>query len=76
MKKVIIKENKKEYYLDEPRDKQIYAKVKKLEKLNLKKEEKELVKLIKSQLEKNWRKSLLANLTKLTNKSRRIKINK
>jgi len=49
-------------------DFEILAKCKQLEKLNLSKEDKFLVKLIKSQLEYDWREPLIRTLNKLLRK--------
>lgn len=62
---------KKKYVLSLDTDFEILAKCKQLEKLKLTKEDKRLVKLIKTQLEENWRKSLLRMLTQLLKKYKR-----
>jgi len=59
---------KKKYSLPEKRDREILSKVKQLEKLNLGKADKTLVALIKTQLEKDWRKPLMQGLDKLLKK--------
>lgn len=63
--KKIIKEGNKRYIIDEKRDMIIYQKIKKLEKKKLSKEKKEMLKLIKTQLEGDWRKYLIQELNKL-----------
>lgn len=62
---------KKKYVLSLDTDFEILAKCKQLEKLKLTKEDKRLVKLIKTQLEENWRKSLLRMLNQLLKKYKR-----
>lgn len=59
------KEEKQKYLLPEKRDLEILGKCKELEKRRLSKEDKFLVKFIKTQLEKDWRKYLLKELNKL-----------
>jgi len=61
----IIDEGEKKYIIDEPRDREIFEKVKKLEQLKLNKNDKETIKLIKTQIEGDWRKYLLEALNKL-----------
>jgi len=51
------------------RDYEILSKIKELEKKKLEKEDKEIIKLIKTQLERDWRKPLLVKLDKLLKKS-------
>ncbi len=63
-----IKEGSKRYIIDEKRDLMIYKKVKQLEKIKLNKPNKELLNLIKTQLENNWRKYLINYLNKLLKK--------
>jgi len=53
------------YLLPTQRDVEILNKCKQIEKLKLLKEDKTLVKLIKTQLEKDWRKHLLKKLDEL-----------
>jgi hypothetical protein len=65
--KVALTEKKK-YVLSTNTDFEILAKCKKLEKRKLTKEDKFLIKIIKAQLETDWRKSLLNTLNKLLNK--------
>ena len=65
--KVTTREKKK-YLLPTDRDLEILAKCKLLEKLKLNKEDKTLVKFIKTQLEEDWRKPLLKMLNKLLKK--------
>ena len=59
---------KKNYVLSTNEDFEILAKCKKLEGLKLTKEDKFLVKLIKTQLEYEWRKTLLKPLNQLLKK--------
>ncbi len=65
MRRYIITEGNKRYLIDNRRDLSIYTQIKKLEKKKLSKQDKELVKFIKTQLEKDWRKYLLIKLKKL-----------
>jgi hypothetical protein len=65
MKKYVLKEGNKKYLIDNNTDQKIYDNVKKLEKKKLNKKDKKLVKLIKTQLEKNWRKYLVQEINKL-----------
>ena len=58
----------KKYVLKTKRDIQILNLCKQIEKLKLSKEDKDLVKLIKTQLEKDWRKLLIMELEKLIKK--------
>ena len=59
---------KKKYVLSTDNDFEILAKCKLLEQLNLTKEDKILVKLIKTQLKDDWRKALLKTLERLLKK--------
>ena len=59
---------KRNYVLSTNGDFNILAKCKQLEKLKLTKEDKLLVKLIKTQLEDDWRKHLLKKLNQLLEK--------
>lgn len=59
---------KKRYVLSTDTDFEILSKCKKLEKLELKKEDKILIKIIKAQLEDDWRKSLIKMLNELLKK--------
>ena len=61
-------QEKKRYVLRTHADLEILASCKILEKLRLAKHDKELVKLIKTQLKKEWRKPLLQQLNKLLKK--------
>lgn len=61
---------KKKYILSTDTDFEILEKSKKLEKLKLNRDDKFLVKIIKTQLEDDWRKHLLSTLNKLTRKHR------
>jgi len=58
----------KKYLLLEERDKKILEKCKHLEKSKLTKEDKHTIELIKTQLERDWRKPLLKALNKLERK--------
>ncbi len=58
----------KKYLLPEKRDLEILSKCKELEKTKLSKEDKLLVKFIKTQLEADWRAPLLEELDKLIKK--------
>ena len=58
----------KKYIVKTKRDIDILNLCKKLEKLNLSKKDKNLVALIKTQLEKDWRKHLLKTLNKIFKK--------
>lgn len=68
MKKEIINENGKKYLIDNPIDREIYKKIKYLENIKVSKVEGKLIKIIKTQLEPNWRKYLLIELNKLLRK--------
>ncbi len=59
---------KKKYVLPTERDIEILRKCKQLEKLELDKSDRFLVKFIKTQLEADWRKYLLEELNKLIKK--------
>lgn len=59
---------KKRYVLSTDADFEILAKSKQLEKSKLTKEERTLVKLVKTQLEADWRKALLERLDRLLRK--------
>ncbi len=61
---------KKKYVLPTKTDFEILAKCKQLEKLSLTKRDKFLVKFIKTQLEKDWRKPLLRELNRLLRRSK------
>lgn len=58
---------KRKYVMSVDADFEILAKCGQLEKTKLAKQEKELVKLIKSQLENDWRKPLMRKLNQLLN---------
>jgi hypothetical protein len=66
----ITKAEKRKYLLPKHADLEILTKCKQLKKKNLNKDEKLLVKLIKSQLEKDWRKPLILKLNQLLKKHR------
>jgi len=61
----VTKAEEKKYVLSTDEDYEILGKVKQLEKMKLTKEEKFLVKFIKTQLEHGWRKSLIKELDKI-----------
>ncbi len=58
--------DKKRYVLGEKRDYLILDKIYKLEKQKLSPDEKKMLKLIRTQLEADWRKPLLKTLEKMT----------
>lgn len=60
--------DKRGYLLPEDRDYEILDKCKRLEKLQLTRKDKYLVKFIKTQLIKDWRKPLLKELNNLLKK--------
>lgn len=60
--------DKNRLLLEEKRDYEILGMIYELENRKLKKEQKELVKFLKSQLEDDWRKPLLGFVRKLTKK--------
>ncbi|MFH1365171.1 MAG: hypothetical protein ABIH28_01135 [archaeon] len=64
----IIKKGNKEYLIGEKRDLIIFNKIKELEKKGLNNQDKEVIKLIKTQLEKDWRKYLINYLKRLSTK--------
>jgi len=66
-----IKEKNKKYVIDERRDLIIFNKIKKIEKMKLINEDKEVISLIKTQLQKDWRKYLINYLNKLEKKYKR-----
>jgi len=61
----ITKADKKKYALPTKLDVDILIKIKKLEKKILNKEDKRMLRLIKTQLKKDWRKPLIEELNKL-----------
>lgn len=67
----ISQKEEKRYVLSVDRDFEILNKCKMLEVLKLPKESKELVRLIKSQLEDDWREPLIKSLDKLLKKYKR-----
>ena len=67
----ITKEEKRKYVLSTKVDYEILGKIKQLEKIKLEKHEMQMVKFLKTQLEKNWRKPILNLLNKFL--SKRIK---
>jgi len=68
MKIKVKKADQKKLLLLQQRDYEILEKIYLLEKKKLNKEQKELIKFLKTQLEKNWRKPLLEFLNKLIKK--------
>lgn len=68
----ITKKEKKKYVLSTKADYEILDKIKKLEKLKLNRNEKEMVKFLRTQLEKNWRKSVLNLLNLLLKRHYRL----
>lgn len=64
----ITKYEKKNYVLKDKKDLVILLKIKGLEKKRLKNDDKEAVKLIKTQLKDDWRTPLIAYLNKLIKK--------
>ncbi len=62
------RKEKKKYVLSTAEDYEILAKVKQLEHLKRSKHDAETVALIRTQLEKNWRKHLLKKLNKMLKK--------
>ena len=69
MKKVNVKKtDKKKLLLEEDRDYEILEKIYLLEKKKLTKDQKELVRFLKSQLQDDWRKPLLRFVNELIKK--------
>ena len=62
------KAEKKRYVLKDKKDLIILQKIKELEKKKLNKEDKDIIKLIRTQLEKEWRNPLIKYLNKLLKK--------
>jgi len=62
---------KKKYVLSTNEDYEILSKIKQLEKLKLTKEDKYLIKFVKTQLEHDWRKPILKTLSKVLKKYER-----
>ncbi len=63
--------DKQKYVLEDPKDLVILEKIKSLEIKKLQKEDKVILKLIKTQLERNWREPLIVYLNKLIKKYER-----
>lgn len=61
----ITKEDKKKYALNTKTDLNILIKIKRLELKKLSRENKRMLKFIKSQLENNWRKPLIKELKRI-----------
>ena len=69
MKKIILTDyEKKNYVLPDKKDLVILSKIKELEKRRLSKEDKKVIKLIRTQLKKDWRTPLINYLNKLLSK--------
>ena len=68
----LTKTEKKKYVMSIDGDYEILSKVKQLEKLNLSKEEKFLVKFVRTQLEHDWRKWIIKELDKILRKRRKF----
>jgi len=64
----ITETEKKKYLLPEARDLEILLKCREIESLNINENDRNMVELIKSQLENDWRKYLLAALNQLLKK--------
>ncbi len=62
---------KKKYVMSTDGDYEILSKVKQLEKMELTKEEKFLIKVIRTQLEHDWRKQLIQPLNKIFRKHKK-----
>ncbi|MEW6295177.1 MAG: hypothetical protein AB1467_02675 [Candidatus Diapherotrites archaeon] len=62
---------KRKYVLSLDKDFEILGKCKKLEKIKLSKEDRSLIKFIKTQLERDWRKSLIKKINQLLKKYER-----
>ncbi len=61
----VTKSEKRKYVLKEKKDFLILSKIKELEKCKLNKQDEKIVKLIRTQLEENWRTPLIKFLNKL-----------
>jgi len=59
---------KRKYVLNDKNDLIILSKIKELEKRKLTEKDKEIIKIIRTQLEKEWRKPLINYLNKLLRK--------
>ncbi|HIG97196.1 MAG TPA: hypothetical protein HA230_02520 [Candidatus Aenigmarchaeota archaeon] len=66
----ITKSEKKKYVMSTSEDYEILQKVKKLEKRELTKDDKILIKLVRTQLEREWRKHLIIVLNKILRKTK------
>lgn len=64
----ISESDRKKYVLKESKDEEILLKCKKLETMELEKQDKSLVKLIKTQLEDDWRTPLVKEIEILLRK--------
>src|SRR3989344_1476901 len=67
------KKEKKKFVLSTERDYEILSKIKELKKKKLSKNEKDLLKLIESQLELDWRKHLIKKLNETLKRKKLIK---
>lgn len=61
----LTKMEKKKYVMSTDQDYEILSKIKQLEKCDLNKQEKFLVRLVRTQLERDWRKWLIKELDKI-----------
>ena len=68
----LTKTEEKKYVMSIDEDYEILSKVKQLEKLDLNKDEKFLIKFIRTQLEHDWRKWLIKELDKILLKYKRL----
>lgn len=64
----LTKSEKTKYVMSTDEDYEILDKIKQLEKLMLKKEDRYFIKFLRTQLEHDWRKPILAELNKLLRK--------
>ncbi len=70
---ILTVEEKKKYAMADKRDFEILSKIKKLEKFSLPEEDKFLVEFLRTQLEKDWRTSLITLLDNLLKKYEKVK---
>ena len=68
IKMKLTEHEKNNYVMKDKKDFAILSKIKKLEKGKLSKNDNEIVKLIKTQLKKNWRTPLIRHLDKMLKK--------
>lgn len=64
----LTKIEQKKYVMSTNRDYEILSKIKQLETLNISKQDNHLIRLIKTQLESDWRKYLIQALNQLLRK--------